>query len=106
MNTAFNVTITQNDKELAAAVAGRLDANTSKEFDNALKEKLTDVSKLIIDFSELDYISSAGLRVLVGLYQNLNARTPKGELILRHLDESVKKILDMTGLLDMLTIEE
>lgn len=106
MNTEMNADMTKNDGELVVNVSGRLDAITSKEFEKKLMPELADVNKLILDFAELDYISSAGLRVLVAAYQNMDTKEPKGEFVIRHLDDSVKTILNMTGLLDVFSIEE
>ena len=80
--------------KLTLKVAGRLDTNTSPELDEQLK--LDGVTEVVFDFSELEYISSAGLRVLMAEHKAMMA--VGGEVIIASANEMVKSILDMTGL--------
>ena len=68
----MNINIIQNDKELTVSVEGRLDTLTSPELEEQLEDKIDGLEKLIFDFSRLEYISSAGLRVLVGAAQAMD----------------------------------
>ena len=68
----MNINIIQNDKELTVSVEGRLDTLTSPELEEQLADKIDGFKKLIFDFSRLEYISSAGLRVLVGAAQAMD----------------------------------
>ena len=80
--------------KLTLKVTGRLDTNTSPELDEQLK--LDGVTEVVFDFSELEYISSAGLRVLMAEHKAMMA--VGGEVIIASANEMVKSILDMTGL--------
>lgn len=88
-----------NEGTIILKIIGRLDTNTAPLLDEELKV-LTDSAKLTIDFSELDYISSAGLRLL------LVAKKKFGDgFILKGVKEDVMDVLEMTGFTDILTIE-
>lgn len=98
----LNITKEQKDGILNVALEGRLDTTTSPELEKMLKESLDDVSELILDFEKLEYISSAGLRVLLSAQKTMNKQ---GEMKLIHVREEVKEIFEVTGFLDFLTIE-
>ena len=86
----------------AFALEGRLDTNTSPELEKELRETLPGVSALELDFENLDYISSAGLRVLLSA-QKLMSR--QGEMKVTHVNETIMEIFEVTGFTDILTIE-
>ena len=65
----MNINITRNENELTVALQGRLDTLTSPDLEEELEDKLDGIEKLIFDFTGLEYISSAGLRVIVGSAQ-------------------------------------
>ena len=90
----MNITITREGKELTAKVSGRLDTLTSPEFEDRLAPELEGTEKLILDLGELSYLSSAGLRVMLGAAQIMAGREG---MILRNVTPSVKEILDITG---------
>lgn len=93
----------QNGK-LTVQVSGRLDTMTSPLLEAELKRSVTDeVTELIFDLKELEYMSSAGIRVLMAADKVMHAQ---GEMRLIHLNEDIMEILDITGLLDVLTVEE
>ena len=81
---------------------GRLDTVTAPELEQALSESLADLSELTLDFEKLDYISSAGLRVLLSAQKVMNRQ---GEMKLRHVGETIMEIFEVTGFSDILTIE-
>ncbi len=83
-------------------LAGRLDTVTSPELEGELKGCGEDVTSLILDFSELEYISSAGLRVLLAAQKTMNG---KGEMKILHVNETIMEIFEVTGFADILTIE-
>lgn len=97
------LTITTNTENTTStiSVAGRLDTNTAPQLEAALKE-ITDVTTLILDFEKLEYISSAGLRVLLSAQKRMNVL---GELKIIHVGETVMDIFEVTGFTDILTIE-
>ena len=81
---------------------GRLDTVTSPELEASLKESLDSVSELVMDFDKLEYISSAGLRVLLSA---LKVMSKKGGMKLVHVHEIIMEIFEVTGFVDILTIE-
>ena len=93
---------TQNADTMNIALEGRLDTTTAPELEAELKASLDGVSELVFDMEKLDYISSAGLRVLLSAQK---AMMKKGEMKLIHVDETVMEIFDVTGFSDILTIE-
>ena len=93
---------TRNDGDFLVKVSGRLDTTTAPELERELEDDLQGVTKLTIDFSDLEYISSAGLRVLLRAQRMMNNQ---GEMIVRGVNDIVKEIFEVTGFTDILTIE-
>ena len=91
-----------NGSALILALEGRLDTMTSPELEAELNKSLDGADSLILDFSKLDYISSAGLRVLLSAHKALSA---KGGMKLRNVNEVVQDVFDVTGFSDILDIE-
>ncbi|MBQ6153562.1 MAG: STAS domain-containing protein [Ruminococcus sp.] len=94
---------TLNGKELTVALEGRLDSSTAPELEHSLKESLDGIESLVFDFKELNYISSAGLRVLLSAQKTMNHH---GSMKIRNVSEPIMEIFEVTGFLDILTIEE
>ena len=88
--------------DLTIALEGRLDTVTSPELEAELAHTMDSAQTLTLDLAELEYISSAGLRVLLGAHKEMSA---KGGLRLIHVSEIVREVLEITGLTDILTIE-
>ena len=88
--------------KLTYTVSGRLDTNTSPDLNDDIAASLTDVSELVMDIKDLEYISSAGVRVLLSAYKVMKKQ---GTMILRNVPEVVHNVLSVTGLLDFFTIE-
>ena len=91
-----------NGAELIVKVVGRLDTTTAPELETSLKESFEGLEKLVLDFSELDYLSSAGLRVLLQSQKTMNKQ---GEMVVRNVNETISEIFEVTGFADVLTIE-
>ena len=91
-----------NGTELNVSVAGRLDTTTAPELEAVLKESYEGVEKLVLDFTALEYLSSAGLRVLLSAQKIMNKQ---GEMIIRNVNETITEIFEVTGFIDILTIE-
>ena len=98
----MTITKKQNGAALEIAVEGRLDTLTSPELDNELKTCLENVDSLVLDCEKLDYISSAGLRVILNAHKTMNV---KGGMRLIHVNEIVREVFEVTGFADVLTIE-
>ena len=88
--------------ELTLAPEGRLDTVTAPELEAELKSSLEGVSSLIFDFSGLEYISSAGLRVLLSAQKQMNIQ---GAMKLKNVNETIREIFEVTGFADILTVE-
>ena len=88
--------------KLTVALEGRLDTTTAPELEEALKDALEKVDDLTMDFSGLEYISSAGLRVVLGARK---AMGNSGTFVVRNLCSDVREIFDITGFSDIITIE-
>ena len=91
----------ENDA-LTVALEGRLDTSTAPQLEAELKEALTGVAALTLDLGALDYISSAGLRVLLSAQKQMNRQ---GEMKITNVNETVMEIFEVTGFTDILTIE-
>ena len=98
----MNITKTMNEKTLTLALEGRLDTVTSPELEAELKASMDGADSLILDFGKLDYISSAGLRVLLSAHKAMSA---KGGMKVKNVNEIVREVFDVTGFADILTIE-
>ena len=99
------MTITKelNGTELKIALEGRLDTMTAPELEAEMNQGLGNAESLVLDFSKLDYISSAGLRVLLSAHKVMSA---KGGMKVKHVNEVVQEVFEVTGFADILTIEQ
>ena len=98
----MTITKTQEENALTLALVGRLDTMTAPELENELKNSLDGVEALTLDFSALEYVSSAGLRVILGAQKIMNKQ---GEMKITNVNEEIMEIFDITGFTDILTIE-
>ena len=98
----LNIEKKKDGPELTVALAGRLDTVTAPELEKELKVCLEGVTMLSFDMAELEYISSAGLRVLLSA-QKLMSR--QGEIKVFHVNETIMEFFEVTGFSDYLTIE-
>ena len=98
----MKITSTMNDKELNIALEGRLDTVTAPDLERELKAKMDDADKLTFDFTNLEYISSAGLRVLLSSHKAMSKR---GGMKVVHVNEVVSEVFEVTGFTDILNIE-
>ena len=91
-----------NGTELAVAITGRLDTTTAPQLEAELKQSMEGVEKLVLDFTALEYLSSAGLRVLLAAQKVMNKQ---GEMIIKNVNETINEIFEVTGFIDILTVE-
>ena len=98
----MNITTKKENTTLTVALEGRLDTTTAPELDVFAEKELADTQELVLDFADLEYISSAGLRVLLKLQKVMNK---KGNMKLIHVGDIVKEVFEITGFTDILTIE-
>ena len=92
----------QDGSKLSIALEGRLDTTTAPELENELKTSLDGISNLVFDLSALEYISSAGLRVLLSAQKTMNKQ---GEMTVTGANETIMEIFEVTGFVDILNIE-
>lgn len=87
--------------KLTVSVEGRLDTSTAPELEKELSD-LSGVKELVLDFEKLEYVSSAGLRVLLASQKTMNAQ---GKMLIQHVNETIMEVFEITGFADILTIE-
>ena len=92
-----------NGNEMTVAVAGRLDTNTAPELEDSLKEDLNGITDLILNLKDLEYISSAGLRVLLSAQKIMNKQ---GKMTVKGANNVVMEVFEVTGFVDILNIED
>ncbi len=93
---------TLQEKELTIKLEGRLDTSTAPELETEIKGSTDEVELLVLDLEALEYISSAGLRVVLGAQKKMNAQ---GRMIVKNVNDTVMEIFEITGFTDVLTIE-
>ncbi len=98
----MTITKTQNGGALTIALEGRLDTMTAPQLETALKESYESADSIVFDFSKLDYISSAGLRVLLSTHKIMSR---KGGMKVTHVNDIVQEVFEVTGFGDILDIE-
>ena len=87
---------------LTIKLSGRLDASNAQELTNELNTAIKDVKELIFDFTNLKYIASAGLRVLLTAQKRMNKQ---GKMKIRNVEDGVMEVFEMTGFADLMDIE-
>ncbi len=88
--------------KLTLALAGRLDTTTAPQLETELKRSIGGVECLFLDFANLEYLSSAGLRVLLAAQKVMNKQ---GKMVIRNVNETISEVFEITGFSDILTIE-
>lgn len=88
---------------LLIALEGRLDTSTAPELEKEIRASINGITELCFDFAKLDYVSSAGLRVLLSAQKIMNKQ---GSMKLKNVSEPIMEIFDVTGFTDILTIEQ
>ena len=98
----MNIGKEYKEKELMLSVSGRLDTTTAPMLETAVSEAVDTCESLVLDFAGLEYISSAGLRVILKAQKSMAS---KGNMKLIHVNETIMEIFEITGFSDILTIE-
>lgn len=96
----MNIKKNKNGSTLTVTVNGRIDTATAPEFDAFVNQNLDGVTALVLDFGEVNYVSSAGLRVLLSLQKKMTA---KGEMKLINVNDAVSDVFEVTGFDEILT---
>lgn len=98
----MNITFEKNEKTLTAMIEGALNTATSPEAEELINAELSETEKLILDFEKLEYISSAGLRLVINLAQSMDE---KEGLLIKNPNNDVTEVFEMTGLTELLSLE-
>lgn len=98
----MNIEKTENGTEVTLALSGRLDTVTAPQLEEKIQESLSGTEKLNLDFKNLEYLSSAGLRVLLTAHKAMVKSG--GQLEIRHVNEVIHEVFEVTGFLDVLNI--
>ena len=100
--SSLKIDVKKDGAEYTFLLKGRLDTITSPDLESEINNATPDAAKLILDLAKLDYISSAGLRVLLGAAQAMDG---KGDMVVRNLNQSVREVFDLTGFSNLFHIE-
>ncbi len=98
----MNIVKSSTDNTLNIAIEGRLDTTTAPKLEAELKQSISGISHLILDFEKLEYLSSAGLRVLLAAQKVMNKQ---GDMIIKNVNDVISEVFEVTGFVDILTIE-
>ena len=101
-DSVLKITTSKEGAEYTFQLEGRLDTNTSPNLEARINEVIGDAKKLILDLAALEYISSAGLRVLLGAAQEME---DKGDMVVRNLTPAVREVFKLTGFIKLFIIE-
>ncbi len=100
----MNIEKKQNGTEVTLLLAGRLDTTTAPQLEMKIQESLEETERLILDFKDLEYLSSAGLRVLLSAHKAIMKQG--GDMRIRHVNEVIHDVFEITGFMDVLHIEQ
>ena len=98
----MNIEKKANGSKVTFIISGRLDTNTAPEFERAVKSSVDGTTELVFEFKDLEYISSAGLRVLLSSQKTMNRQ---GKMKVRNINRTIAEIFEVTGFNEILTIE-
>lgn len=91
-----------NGKVLNLSISGHIDATTAPELEKIVNEDVAKIEKIVFDFEKVEYISSAGLRVLLSVHKSMSSKG--GEFVIENVSSDVKNVLEMTGFLSFLKV--
>lgn len=98
----MTINLTNENSKLNVELEGRLDTTTAPQLEAELKQNLGDTKELVLDFAKLEYISSAGLRVILAAQKAMNKQ---GSMVIKNVNSTVMEVFEVTGFSDILTIE-
>ncbi len=98
----MTITKKQEGNKLTLALEGRLDTTTAPELETEVKDSISGVEELVLDLEQLEYMSSAGLRVLLSAQKVMNTQ---GKMTVIHVNETISEIFEVTGFDEILNIE-
>ena len=92
----------KTNEQLTVLLEGRLDTSTAPLLEEELRNSLDDIKSLVLDLEKLEYLSSAGLRVVLAAQKRMSKQ---GQMLLKHVPEVIMEIFEVTGFVDILAIE-
>ena len=98
----MNIIKTVEGSTMNLALEGRLDTTTAPQLEEELKRSIVGVTELNLDFAKLEYLSSAGLRVILAAQKTMNKQ---GKMVIRNVNETIMEVFEVTGFSDILTVE-
>ncbi len=98
----MNITKMRDEDKLTIKLDGRLDTNTAPDLEEGLKRDLPVIKELVLDFGELRYISSAGLRIVLSTQKKMKNR---GKMVIKNVNDLIMEVLEATKFVDVLTIK-
>lgn len=98
----MTITKQAENTTLVLAISGRIDTTTAPQLEGEIQNSVAGITSLVLDFKEVEYISSAGLRVLLSTQKLMKKQ---GEMVLKNVCQDILDIFEMTGFSDFLTIE-
>lgn len=99
----MTITKKTDNNKVTLELEGRLDTNTASSLEQEIKDSVTgEIKELVLDFKELQYISSAGLRVLLAAQKKMNRQ---GNMVVKNVNDMVMEVFQVTGFIDILTVE-
>lgn len=96
-------TVLKENDSVVIKVNGKIDTNTSPALDEAISKEVANTNSIVVDFTNVDYVSSAGLRVLLSAHKAMSSK--KGKFVISHVQDQVMELFDMTGFSTFLNIE-
>ena len=97
----MEITKLNEGSKLTITLEGRLDTTTAPQFESELKSSLEGINDLTLNFEKLEYLSSAGLRVILSAQKIMNKQ---GEMVIKNVNETIMEVFEVTGFIDILTI--
>ena len=98
----MNIIKTVEGTTMNLALEGRLDTTTAPQLEEELTRSIEGVTELNLDFAKLEYLSSAGLRVILAAQKTMNKQ---GKMVIRNVNETIMEVFEVTGFSDILTVE-
>lgn len=98
----MNITKKRDGNSMILTLEGRLDTTTAPQLEEVISKELDGIESITMDFKQLDYLSSAGLRVILAVQKKMNKQ---GEMVIRHVNETIMEVFEVTGFSGILNIK-
>lgn len=98
----MNINERKNNNEIILELTGRLDTTTAPKLERVLQDFTDDIKSVILDLEHLEYLSSAGLRIILLMQKHMNK---KGHMVVKNVNETIMEVFEITGFVDVLDIQ-